>query len=408
MKTLAFLLAQAIACCLVLAAHAQVPPNLANVITGAPAANTPLSGSDLFPIVQNGILKNTPGTMTGSVTITGGTISNTTITGGSISNLTQLAALGSGSFIGSQNNPITFDGYQVLGQSSSLTAAQIVSESGGGGPYWDAVRGVVKVPALSTAQNTNAIGAYVENSQVSTPTSGGGVGLFSYGYSKATDAHTWGGNTLGVCKSGIIGCALYGWELDFVANNASDQVLGVILAGSSSTQPAVAIGAQLNDLSTQSPGTAKWTLGFSCADGVLNGFCLYAGAAASSGSNVASEPIGFGYRDSGGTYRTYTMNVDTNGDFFVIDSAAAGTHKFWFDLLNVTDVGTLTVGGFGATVGTGEVALKKVSASGVAPGAGWLKFEAVAGTMANTCKIIAYAGTSNTPVTVVDNVGGGC
>lgn len=57
---------------------------------------------------------------------------------------------------------------------------------------------------------------------------------------------------------------------------------------------------------------------------------------------------------------------------------------------------------------TGEVALGKISASGSAPGAGVLKFEAVAGTTGGTCKIIAYAGTSTTPTTVIDNVGSGC
>ena len=69
---------------------------------------------------------------------------------------------------------------------------------------------------------------------------------------------------------------------------------------------------------------------------------------------------------------------------------------------------TASIGGSGATLATGEEALAKISASGSAPGAGYLKFEAVAGTNSGTCKIIAYAGTSTTPVTIVDNVGGSC
>ncbi len=56
----------------------------------------------------------------------------------------------------------------------------------------------------------------------------------------------------------------------------------------------------------------------------------------------------------------------------------------------------------------GEVAFPKISASGTLPGAGFLKIEAVAGTAGGSCKIIAYAGTSATPVTIVDNVGSGC
>jgi len=53
------------------------------------------------------------------------------------------------------------------------------------------------------------------------------------------------------------------------------------------------------------------------------------------------------------------------------------------------------------------VVMTKVTASGTAPGAANVKFEAVCGTGAGTAKIQAYAGTSATPTTVVDNVGAG-
>lgn len=69
----------------------------------------------------------------------------------------------------------------------------------------------------------------------------------------------------------------------------------------------------------------------------------------------------------------------------------------------------LQVGGTGGiTLVQGEIGLNKITTSGSAPGAGSLKFEVVAGTTGGTCKIIAYAGTSTTPTTVVDNVGTGC
>jgi hypothetical protein len=58
--------------------------------------------------------------------------------------------------------------------------------------------------------------------------------------------------------------------------------------------------------------------------------------------------------------------------------------------------------------GGGEFVASKITASGAAPGAAKMKFDVVAGTTAGTCKLIAYAGTSTTPVTVVDNVGSGC
>lgn len=56
----------------------------------------------------------------------------------------------------------------------------------------------------------------------------------------------------------------------------------------------------------------------------------------------------------------------------------------------------------------GDLGMEKISASLVAPGAGALKLEVVAGTNSGSCKIIALAGTSATPVTVIDNVGSGC
>jgi hypothetical protein len=70
--------------------------------------------------------------------------------------------------------------------------------------------------------------------------------------------------------------------------------------------------------------------------------------------------------------------------------------------------GPVELTGATATLAAGEVGLPKVAASGTAPGAGNIKFEAVAGTNSGTCKLIAYAGTSTTPVTIVDNVGAGC
>lgn len=66
-------------------------------------------------------------------------------------------------------------------------------------------------------------------------------------------------------------------------------------------------------------------------------------------------------------------------------------------------VGSLT----NLTLAAGEVGLSKITASGTAPGAAGLKLGAVCGTNAGSAKIIAYAGTSTTPVTVIDNVGSG-
>lgn len=65
------------------------------------------------------------------------------------------------------------------------------------------------------------------------------------------------------------------------------------------------------------------------------------------------------------------------------------------------------LGSFGATVAQGELGIARVAASGSAPGAAYAKIAVVCGTNAGTAKLIAYAGTSSTPVTILDNIGSG-
>lgn len=59
------------------------------------------------------------------------------------------------------------------------------------------------------------------------------------------------------------------------------------------------------------------------------------------------------------------------------------------------------------TLTTGELGMAKITASGTAPGAAGVKVEWVCGTNPGTAKWIAYAGTSTTPSTLVDNIGAG-
>ena len=51
--------------------------------------------------------------------------------------------------------------------------------------------------------------------------------------------------------------------------------------------------------------------------------------------------------------------------------------------------------------------LPKTTPLGVAPGAGQITIQAVAGTTPGTAKLIMYAGTSAAPSTIIDNVGAG-
>jgi hypothetical protein len=51
--------------------------------------------------------------------------------------------------------------------------------------------------------------------------------------------------------------------------------------------------------------------------------------------------------------------------------------------------------------------IAKASGSATAPGAGFARLGFVNGTTAGTAKLVAYAGTSTTPTTIVDNIGAG-
>lgn len=67
----------------------------------------------------------------------------------------------------------------------------------------------------------------------------------------------------------------------------------------------------------------------------------------------------------------------------------------------------LTVGASSLTLGTGSLGVSKMTASASAPGATGGKLEMVCGTNSGTAKLIMYAGTSASPITIIDNVGSG-
>lgn len=177
-----------------------------------------------------------------------------------------------------------------------------------------------------------------------------------------------------------------------------------ILVGTTDTQALT--GKTVNGL-TITTSTGTLTVG-NGKTATVNNTLTFTGTDASS--------IAFG---TGGT-AAYTSNnlsafaATTSAQLAGIISDETGTGALVFAGApaltgNVTAAGTITVGsGTPATLSTGEQAMAKITASGTAPGVGFMKFEATAGTNAGTCKIIAYAGTSTTPVTVVDNVGTGC
>lgn len=102
---------------------------------------------------------------------------------------------------------------------------------------------------------------------------------------------------------------------------------------------------------------------------------------------------------------TWTASSHPTDIFFYVTPVGSVTPGL---ALQVHRNGAINVGPTQATLGSSEIGVTKVTASGTAPGAGTAKMSWVAGTNAGSCKLISYAGTSTTAVTVVDNVGAGC
>lgn len=117
-------------------------------------------------------------------------------------------------------------------------------------------------------------------------------------------------------------------------------------------------------------------------------------------TGIVPARIVFSVANSSGT-NTERARIGSDGT--VTLGAARGSESF-----RVITAGPAVVGAnFAATGSLGELAFTKIAASGSAPGAAGGKIEFVCGTNAGSLKIIAYGGTSTTPVTVTDNIGSG-
>ena len=189
---------------------------------------------------------------------------------------------------------------------------------------------------------------------------------------------------------------------------------------STSTNNAVGVGGgqKLATNSVQVGSGAGFGLNSSANSLALLGYrTLFAGTG-------ATKTTAVGYY-VGGVVCTSPTNVLLLGTDFHTD-CATGTESSAVhigtgvsDLIYITGGGapstskTMIAGGLqvgsvtGLTIGNGDLALTKVTASGSAPGAAGAKIELVCGTSAGTAKLIMYAGTSTTPVTIIDNAGTG-
>lgn len=134
--------------------------------------------------------------------------------------------------------------------------------------------------------------------------------------------------------------------------------------------------------------------------------------AISGGAGVAVLPNAYGFRTrtpimNGGNMLTAmygfkcdqqkVQNVTTAWCFYNDDPGDLNA------FVGGTQFGTTTL----ATV-SGEIGMAKITeTTPTAPGAGGAKLAVVCGTNAGTAKLVAFAGTSTTPVTILDNIGSG-
>lgn len=111
-----------------------------------------------------------------------------------------------------------------------------------------------------------------------------------------------------------------------------------------------------------------------------------------------------------GVSGTSNVSADRRADFSDIDGSivpfsislnASGTVQALNEQIGFTASSTLL------TLNNGELGFAKITASASAPGASGAKLAVRCGTNAGSAKIVAYAGTSSTGVTVLDNIGSG-
>jgi hypothetical protein len=280
-------------------------------------------------------------------------------------------------------------------QSTAIGSSSMISATGG----TDTCVGYNTCPSVTGTGNT-AIGA---NSMVST--------------SSANNSTAAGSGAMRFVSTGASSTGL------------GAQALGGISGGSPMTGSSnVAVGFQTAvNLTSAASWTAVGTQAGQGAAGVPStgaGNSLFGYKAGNLLQGAANNNLILGQQVASLTLTTGNNIIAIGTSSSCDASAAAATNEIHLcgsggDVLLVTGTnaattakamfaGAIQVGSTTAlTIVGGEVGLAKITASGSAPGAAGGKFELVCGTNAGSAKLIAYAGTSTTPVTITDNIGSG-
>lgn len=121
--------------------------------------------------------------------------------------------------------------------------------------------------------------------------------------------------------------------------------------------------------------------------------------------------LSLGYSDSGSTdayvYNRYATSTAALSVGFGTTMGSGVVQRMTADL-KAAFAGSIMVGSLvNLTLTAGAIGMAKIAASASAPGAAGGKVELVCGTNAGTAKLVAYAGTSGTAATILDNIGAG-
>jgi hypothetical protein len=373
----------------------SVIPAHGQTLSSFPSATTPFSGSEDLNIVQNGSSKDT----------TLSTLWKNIVP----------PATATDSFY----SPISMDRgiFTALSQSGTTAQALFNQSVMSGSPTlfqsYDPFRGVSIAPPGSTVNTITGLAGYTLNNTVPSDQRSQTVSLFGVGVCAVNNSQCWGVDTIvadnsNATNTGVTsgtGKYLYN-EFDLNITSPNTRGAGLQIGG---TALPTSITLDINGVSVNKlwgsggagTGTALFSNGFIATDACC-AVGATIGASALSGKNVAGMPVYFNYRDWSGTLQNVGLNSagSTSGTGYLALGGTAGA--------TFAAITGFEAGGVDATVLPGDVVMAKASNAATGPGTGYLKLEVVAGTNSGTCKLIVYAGTSTTPTTIADNIGGGC
>jgi hypothetical protein len=340
------------------------------------------------------------------------------------------------------------------------TASCLPLPASGAGNY-DGIRGVGISNSGTSVPIVAGVSGYVLANQ---PFSGAGpssVALFGTGAVNVNAGSIWGLNTnvsdhaYRVSQGASTGNRrVTGAEIDVSASYTDTNIAGILVAGNSVVQPtnSTAVAVLGQDFSAATPGSiAKWQQAFYAYDGVAVHFALIGKAAATAtansqdiqfGASVSGSPyaglvsFGTGYPGEPGTTPVFSFNypvttqsgggtfrsaadqiVQLGGKIDLSDGVSiesrndSGSSLLSLEILSsvVMINSSLVIGSVSPQLVAypHELAIARTTAGNNAPGVGGGKIGFVCGTNAGTLKLITWGGSSVTPVTIVDNIGGG-